>query len=154
MPVDFDAQRTWASREIAAEPAAVFAVVSDASLHPVIDGSGTVRRARGAGDHRLALGSRFGMDMRMGVPYRMPNTVVEFEQDRRIAWCHPGRHRWRWEVEPLGEGRSLVTETFDWSTSIAPRFIELVRYPERHLANIERSLERLDAYVARRTAAS
>ena len=28
----------------------------------------------------------FGMSMKMGVPYSMSNTVIEFEPDRRIAW--------------------------------------------------------------------
>ena len=154
MPVDHEAKRTWATRTIAATPATLFAVVSDASLHSVIDGSGTVRDVRGSGDHRLALGSKFGMSMRIGIPYRITNTVVEFEQDRLVAWSHPGKHRWRWEFEPVGDGSStLVTETFDWSPSPIARGIELLRYPERHLANIERSLERLDAYVTNRAAA-
>jgi hypothetical protein len=154
MPVDHEAKRTWATRTIAASPATIFAVVSDASLHPVIDGSGMVRDVRGSGDHRLALGSKFGMSMRLGLPYRITNTVVEYEPDRLIAWCHPGKHRWRWEVEPVGDGASsLVTETFDWSTAISPKVIELVGYPERHLRNIERSLERLDAFVTNRAAA-
>ena len=84
----------------------------------------------------------------------MPNTVVEFEQDRVIAWCHPGKHRWRWEIEPVGDGTSsLVTETFDWSTSRVPEGASSSsRYPERHLPNIERSLQRLDAYVSHRAA--
>jgi uncharacterized protein YndB with AHSA1/START domain len=111
MPVDHDAKQTWASREIAADAATIFAVLVDPTLHSVIDGSGTVRGARGPRDQRLELGSKFGMDMRMGIPYRMPNTVVEFEQDHLIAWCHPGKHRWRWTIEPVGDGtHSLVTE--------------------------------------------
>jgi hypothetical protein len=154
MPVDHAAKRTWASREIEADAATIFAVLSDPSLHSVIDGSGTVRGSAGPRDQRLELGSKFGINMRMGVPYRMPNTVVEFEQDRLIAWCHPGKHRWRWEVEPLGDGSSCrVTETFDWSTSRLPWLIERVGYPEKHLPNIERSLQRLDAYVTHRAAA-
>src|SRR4051812_31821595 len=154
MPVDHDAKRTWASREIGADAATIFAVLCDPTLHSVIDGSGTVRDSAGPRDQRLEMGTRFGMNMRMGIPYRMPNTVVEFEQDRVIAWCHPGKHRWRWEIEPVGDGSSsLVTETFDWSTSLAPKLIELVRYPERHLPSIEKSLQRLDAYVSHRAAA-
>ena len=49
------------------------------------------------------------------------NHVVEFEEARRIAW-HPsevGRrqpgHLWRWELEPVGDSRTLVTHTYDWT---------------------------------------
>ena len=27
----------------------------------------------------------------------------------------PAGHLWRWEIEPVGEGRSLVTHTYDWT---------------------------------------
>lgn len=153
MPVDMPARRTTGSRVIPAPPAAIFALLSDASLHPVIDGSAMVRGARGTSEP-LELGSRFTMDMRLGpIPYRITNEVVEFEQDRLIAWCHPGKHRWRYELEPTedAEGRpaTLVTETFDWSTSLVPRLIEAVGYPRRHERNIAQTLERLATYVAR-----
>ena len=63
----------------------VFALLADPSRHREIDGSGTLRDAKG-GSTRLALGSRFGMNMKAGAPYVMVNEVVEFEADRRIAW--------------------------------------------------------------------
>ena len=55
-----------------------------------------------------------------GCPYRTDNTVVEFEEGRLIAWCHFNRHRWRYELEPLGDGSTLVTETFDGRTALVP----------------------------------
>ncbi len=77
---------------------------------------------------RLEMGSRFGMSMKMGpLPYRMSNRVVEFEQDRLIAWAHFGKHRWRYELSPV-EGGCEVTETFDWSTARSPKFIESAGY--------------------------
>jgi len=139
------------SRVIPATPAEVFAVLTDASLHPVIDGSGMVTGARGKPE-RLHLGSKFGMNMRLGVPYTISNTVVEFEQDRLIAWQHFGGHRWRYELREV-EGGTEVTETFDWSTSKSPRAIELAGYPRKHPANMERTLERLEAFLTNRTAA-
>ena len=81
------------SRTIAAEPSAVFAVLTDPAQHSVIDGSGTVRQPRG-NPERLELGSKFAMDMKMGLPYVIRNTVVEYEPDRLIAWRHWGGHRW------------------------------------------------------------
>ena len=49
------------------------------------------------------------------------NHVVDFVEARSIAW-HPSEvgqpppgHLWRWELEPLGDGRTRVTHTYDWS---------------------------------------
>ena len=137
------------SRTIAATPAAIFAVLSDPSLHAVIDGSGTVQGAH-SNERQLRLGSKFSMGMRMGVPYRISNEVVEFEQDRQIAWRHLGGHRWRYELRPV-DGGTEVTETFDWSTSRAPKGIELAGYPRRHIPNMERTLERLEAFLSHRS---
>jgi len=140
--IDMDARRTTASRRIAATPDAIFGILTDVSKHPLIDGSGTVQAGPSATE-TLTMGSQFGMSMRFKfLPYKIGSTVVEFEQDRLIAWHHLGRHRWRYELEPIETG-TLVTETFDWSTSIAPKAIELAGYPKSHLASIERTLERL-----------
>ena len=73
-------------RVIAAPPSDVFRIVSDVSRHPEIDGSGTVVKPKAGAPNALTLGSTFGMSMKAGVPYAMSNTVIEFEQDRRIAW--------------------------------------------------------------------
>lgn len=151
MPVDLSARRSFASRTIAAPASAIFEVLSDASLHSVIDGSGQVRGSRDAKPERLALGSRFGMKMRIGLPYRITNEVVEFEQDRRIAWRHIGRHIWRYELEPINDNTTKVTETFDWSPSPIGKLLEIGGYPKRHLGNIERTLERLEAYLTNRS---
>ena len=48
------------------------------------------------------------------------------------------------------DGGTRVTESFDWSTSISPRFIEMAGYPERHKANLAKTLERLEEVVAAR----
>ena len=88
-------QQVSVSRVIKASPEAIFDVLADPAKHAEIDGSGMVQQLRGAGS-RLELGSKFGMDMKMGpVPYRISSTVVEFEENRRSAWAHFGKHRWR-----------------------------------------------------------
>lgn len=133
------------SRMIAAEPSTIFAVLADPAQHGIIDGSGTIRSSR-SDTHRLELGDRFGMNMRIGLPYIIKNEVVELEEDRRIAWRHVGRHIWRYELEPV-DGATLVTETFDYGPSLSTWFIEAVGYPERHGPAIEKTLERLDTYV-------
>ena len=129
---------------------AIFDVLASPAGHVEMDGSGTVRGVA-SGPERLRDGARFRMKMKLGVPYQMSSTVREFEENRRIAWAHVGGHRWRYELEEVAGG-TRVTESFDWSTSRAPRFIEMVGYPERHKANLQKTLERLEEVVARRQA--
>jgi uncharacterized protein YndB with AHSA1/START domain len=132
------------SREIAAKPRAIFALLVDPSKHPLIDGSGSVVAERSGAETRLGLGGKFSMNMKIGVPYRVTNTVVEFDEGRLIAWRHLGGHRWRWRLEPVGDDKTLVTETFDWSTSIAPRLLERRNFPARNRASMVATLDRLE----------
>lgn len=137
------------SREIAASPERIFEVIADPTMHHVIDGSGTVRTAKGD-PRQLTLGDKFSTNMHMFVPYRMRNTVVEYEKDRLIAWAHLGKWRWRYELESVGtdqEPRTLVTETFDWGPSPAGLYITMTGAPERNRKGMEKTLARLDAFV-------
>jgi uncharacterized protein YndB with AHSA1/START domain len=131
------------SRVVDAPAGRIFDLLADPANHPLIDGSGSVRASRSSGPRRLELGARFGMDMRLGLPYRIRNTVVEFEPDRLIAWRHFNGHRWRWQLEDLGDSRTEVTETFDWSTALSPKSIELLGFPARNRRGIEATLRRL-----------
>lgn len=140
--VDMVAQRTSASIRIDATPEAVFSFLADPRKHGLFDGSGMVQDLV-SGPERLTNGDRFGMKMKFGpLPYTISSTVVEFEENRLIAWQHFGKHRWRYELAPAEEG-TLVTETFDWSTALVPKAIELAKYPTAHVANIEQTLVRL-----------
>jgi hypothetical protein len=134
-----------ASRVIAADAQMLFDIVADPTLHHVIDGSGSVKGTRG-GSRKLALGDKFSTSMRIGVPYLITNKVVEYTEGRRIAWAHIGGWRWRYEFEPV-EGGTEVTETFDWSTSKAGFYIEMMKWAPKNEANIERTLARLDAFA-------
>ncbi len=107
-------------RMIPVPPEVIFELLVDPRRHRDIDGSGTVRGARGE-PQRLELGSQFGMSMKIGVPYAMVSTVIEFEENRRIAWQTRGPTAigrlvagriWRYEIEPV-EGGSLVRESWD-----------------------------------------
>ena len=128
---------------VAAPAEEVFALLADPRRHAEVDGSGTVKSALSAPD-RLGLGARFGMRMRLGVPYVIRNEVVEFEEGRRIGWRHLGHHVWRYELEPV-DGGTRVTETFDWAPSRAPRALELLGVPARNARSIDATLERLQA---------
>ncbi|MBK1788707.1 SRPBCC family protein [Prauserella cavernicola] len=128
---------------IAATPEQLFDLLTDPAKHALLDGSGTVRAARDGNPDRLELGSEFGMDMKMGASYKIKNTVVEYEKDRLIAWRHFNGHRWRWQLEPAGDGTTEVTETFDWSTARVPFLIELARFPAKNKKGIRQTLDRL-----------
>ncbi len=131
------------SRVIAADRQTLFDIVADPSQHPVIDGSGTVTGTRDGLPERLALGVKFGMEMKSGASYRITNTVVEFEEGSLLAWRHMSGHRWRYEFRDV-PGGTEVTETFDWSTAKAKRALELAGFPERNLKGMERTLVRLE----------
>lgn len=142
-------------RVIPTSPEAIFALLADPTQHPAIDGSGTVRIARSSGE-KLGLGSRFEMAMRMGIPYSTTNEVVEYEQDRRIAWAPrlagplgrlaPSGRRWRYELEPT-DGGTKVRETWDISQDRLKGFFRRGRLPERVRRDMAATLERIDKLV-------
>jgi hypothetical protein len=134
-----------AAAVIAAPRAQLFDLVARPAMHPRIDGSGTVRRASASSPERLALGDRFGMAMRIKLPYRTSNRVVEFEEGVRIGWAHFNRAVWRWEFRDV-EGGTEVTETFDWSVSISATVMR--RFAPGNLVGMQRSLERLAGLAA------
>lgn len=135
----------------------IFALLSDAGRHKELDGSGTLQGLR-AEPQPLGLGAEFGMKMRAyGVPYRMKNRVIEFEQDRSIAWQtlpdYPLTGRiaagriWRYELEPV-DGGTLVRESWD-ITREAPLTKPLVRgLGPKTQADMARTLERIEQIVA------
>lgn len=145
MAPKYPVKQVSVSRIIAAEPSAIFDVLADPSKHSVIDGSGSVKRVKG-NPGRLTLGSKFSMGMKIVFNYSIKNTVVEFEEGRRIAWRHFGRHIWRYTLEPVAGGTE-VTETFDWAPTLIPSMIERQGYPTKHPIDMAKTLERLDTYV-------
>jgi uncharacterized protein YndB with AHSA1/START domain len=140
-------QQVSGTAVIAAPAARIFALLTDPAQHPLIDGTGSVLGVQAGGPERLTLGSKFGMDMKIGAPYQILNTVVEYDQDRLIAWRHFYGHRWRWQLKPLDGERTEVTETFDWSTARFPLLLTLSPFPRRNQRGIEQSLARL-AHIA------
>lgn len=136
---------------VEAPPEVIFDILADPTKHQAIDGSGSLRGSLG-GPRRLSLGARFGMKMRRGVvPYRMTSTVVEFEENRTIAWRHLAHHVWRYELQPLDDGATRVVESFDWRSSPIPWVLEVLGQPEQNRRSIIATLVRLrDLAVAGR----
>jgi hypothetical protein len=119
------------SRDIPASAEAIFAVVANPAMHPFIDGTGMAQRADEV--PLTKVGDVFVMHMThwsLG-DYGMENYVVEFVPNRRLVWephSHayespdfarmpkgPSTRYWGFELEPLGEELTRVTEFFDGS---------------------------------------
>lgn len=143
---DTPSRQVSATRVIHAPPETIFELLADPSAHARFDGSGSVQRPRGGAPERLSLGARFGMDMKIGLPYKITNEVVEFDEGRRIAWRHYGHHVWRYELEPV-DGGTQVTETFDWGVARFPPFYEWIKAPKKNHESIVATLDRLAALV-------
>lgn len=126
----------------------VFDLLTDPGKHSLIDGSGTVLATKAEAGQRLELGSTFGMKMRLGMPYAVTNRVVEYERNRLIAWRHFGGHRWRWELRPIDEQTTEVSETFDWSTARGGFAYGALGFLERNTKGIEATLAGLDGVLA------
>jgi hypothetical protein len=133
----------WAQRLIPAPAKAIFDLLADPSMHHVFDGSGSVKNAVSSAPRRLALGDKFAMNMRIVLPYKMTNTVVEFEEDRRIGWRHVGGHVWRYLLEPR-DASTLVTEEFDYSTNRARPLLAMMKAIEKNEQAIIKTLENLE----------
>ncbi|HEX6246293.1 MAG TPA: SRPBCC family protein [Nocardioidaceae bacterium] len=135
-----------ATTTVQAPPATVFAILADPRQHSRIDGSGSVGSVIEAPERLTAKGQTFSVRMRIVVPYKITNRVVEYDPDRRIAWRHFGGHRWRYELEPTGDGTgTTVTETFDYSryNTAAAKVLELTGALRRNRHGIEQTLVRL-----------
>ena len=122
-------ERIVVQRTIAADPAAIFAVLRDPKGHVAIDSSGMLMSSSDA--PVSAVGDRFEVHMNrealgdrpMG-DYDVIVTILAYEPEREIAWTVQGRNRpsaghvFRYVLEPVENG-TLVTSSSDWS-GIAP----------------------------------
>lgn len=142
-------------RLIPAPAAKIFDLIADPSRHQEIDGSGTVRSAKG-GSERVSLGSSFGMSMKMGMPYSMQNKVIELEENRLLAWQTRGPGKigslvggriWRYELEEV-EGGTLVKESWDISQESAFTKPVVKMGADATRKNMAATLERIEKALA------
>ena len=120
----------------------IFNLLADPRRHSEIDGSGSVKAAKVNAPERLSLGSKFGMEMKIVLPYKMTNEVVEFEEGKQIGWRHFGGHIWRYILEPV-EGGTKVTEQFDWNTNKSPLMLKVMNAVENNSKSIQKTLDNL-----------
>lgn len=152
-----EADVVWAERVIPAPAEEIFELLAHPARHREIDGSGTVREAKGDDPgERVGLGDRFGMAMKMGVPYSMVSTVVAFEEGRTIAWQTRGPgwlgakvagRVWRYDLEPV-QGGTRVRETWDISEESALSKPVVRRGATATQRNMARTLARIEALLA------
>ena len=127
---------------VPAPAADIFNLLADPRRHHEIDGSGSVQAAELDAPERLSLNTKFGMKMKILVPYKMMNTVVEFEEGARIGWRHIGGHVWRYILEPV-EGGTKVTEQFDMNTAKSYLGLKIMNAPTNNAKSIEKTLANL-----------
>lgn len=140
-----------AERMVVAEADTIFELIADPARQPEWDGNGNLAEAA-PGQRVRAVGDVFVMTITTNALLR-ENHVVEFEEGRRIAWRpsevgkpQPG-HLWRWELEPLTDGGTLVRHTYDWTElSDEARFPRARQNtPEALRASIDRLAELAEA---------
>ncbi|MDT5003312.1 MAG: hypothetical protein QOJ24_488 [Mycobacterium sp.] len=142
----------------------VFGVLADPTTHAAIDGTGWVREARD--DKPLTeTGQIFRVamfhDNHPNKHYEMANRVEVFDPPRAIAWM-PGsepRHIpdyqgpedgpldfggwiWRYDLEPVGDDRTDVTLSYDWS-AVPTQTREVFQFPPFDVSHLENSLQHL-----------
>lgn|GEM_PF-347744 len=145
--VDAGPRKISRAAEVNAPAGEIFEIVADPRRHGELDGSGTVMDTV-AGPRRLSDGARFSVRMRQyGVPYRITSQVTDFAEGRVVEWRHPLGHRWRWELAPVSDRATVVTETFDYSQVGAAKAsgLRLFGSLKQNAAGIEATLRPLQA---------
>ena len=147
-----DERVATANGEVAADAATIFELIADPSKQPAWDANDNLGSAE-PGQRVHAVGDVFVMTLHDGMVRH--NHVVEFAEGRLIAWRpsepdkEPPGHLWRWELEPLHDGRTLVTHTYDWTdlADESPRRVERARWTtsERLAASLERLAAQAEA---------
>ena len=149
-------ERISATRRIAAPASKIFQIVSSPDGHIQIDGSGMLEASPGA-KPLTAVGDTFDMDMDRTplndipnlVKYNVRNTVTQFVPDRLIEWTvgsadrPPLGHVYGWQIEPVSDTESEVTNYCDW-TAISQETKDRRPWPVVPVEMLEKSVQNLD----------
>ena len=140
-----DSPNTTAARIVINAPAStIFDLLANPASHKLFDGSETIQSTV-SGPARLFLGAKFSMAMKIKIPYRIKNTVVVFEENKKISWCHLMKWTWTYELAELGNGSTQVTESFDASAipGYAARWLKITGAMAHNPKWMAKSLVRL-----------
>ena len=133
----------------------VFDVLADPTTHHAIDGTGWVRESRD-GEKLTTVGQIFRMAMYHrnfgGMHYTVVNRVEVFDPPNAIAWL-PGEDTgdgnpefggwfWRYDLEALGDSRTKITLTYDWS-AVPDAIREHIGFPPFDPEHLDNSLKHL-----------
>jgi uncharacterized protein YndB with AHSA1/START domain len=117
-----ESRKITVTRVVDVPVARVFAYLADPANHLALDTSGMIR---GCADPRpiTETGQVFAMNMHnsMRGDHQVENHVVTFEPGHAIGWAPaepghpPAGHTYTWRLTPTGDGRTVVSQTHDWS---------------------------------------
>jgi hypothetical protein len=108
--------------EIKAPAKVIFDLIADPKNHQKIDGSGMLQGELRAPE-RLYLGAKFGMKMKIIIPYLIKNEVVEFEENKSLAWRHLMHNVWRYELIEIDPRTTRVIQTWDGRKARSKRWV-------------------------------
>lgn len=127
-----ESEQTRATRTVDASPEQIFAVLAEPQKHLELDSS-SMLCGLDSGSTLSGVGDEFVINMHNDIlgDYQIRNTVISFEQDRKIGWApmlhpegayadklgemKPGGHTYTYELEPADAGQTTVTQVYDWS---------------------------------------
>jgi hypothetical protein len=151
-------ERMEVQRIVAAEPARIFALLSDPQGHVAIDSSGMLQDASGTpvtnvGDKFVVHMDREALNDHPLGEYDVTVTITTLEPEREIAWTILGQirppigHVYGYRLESV-EGGTLVTSYYDWS-NIEPLWKEADIFPVISETALRATLGILDRTLAR-----
>jgi hypothetical protein len=151
-------ERMEVQRIVAAEPARIFALLSDPQGHVAIDSSGMLQDASGTpvtnvGDKFIVHMDREALNDHPLGEYDVTVTITTLEPEREIAWTILGQirppigHVYGYRLESV-EGGTLVTSYYDWS-NIEPLWKEADIFPVISETALRATLGILDRTLAR-----
>jgi hypothetical protein len=120
----------------------VFDIIADPYRHAEFDGSGTVKKALRTPPTQQGCEVRHGHEDGPALQDEEHCRGV-LDEPNLIAWCHPGHHRWRYELTAIDENTTEVTETFDGSTARFPPALKAMNAYENNQKAILKTLVRL-----------